>query len=170
MAAAGWLLPPIPRGAMARKEQRQEESLAKIAEAAIEESRMVLPGIQALFGFQLIACFNQGFRELPLGEQRLHYAAIVLITLAIAMIMAPVAYHRIVEQGSVSRFFVQYISWMVAAAMVPLMVALCLDIYLIGTVILTERWAGAVMAGALLLVFAGLWFAFPFLMRQQERL
>jgi hypothetical protein len=37
-------------------------------------------------------------------------------------------------------------------------------------VILTERWAGAVMAGALLLVFAGLWFAFPFLMRQQERL
>jgi hypothetical protein len=40
MAAGGWLLPPIPRGAMAKKEQRQEESLAKIAEAAIEESRM----------------------------------------------------------------------------------------------------------------------------------
>lgn len=153
-----------------QKEQRQQESLEETAEAAIEESRMVLPGIQALFGFQLIACFNQGFHDLPPSQQRLHYAAIVLITLAISMIMAPAAYHRMVEQGSVSRFFVQYLSWMVAAAMLPLMVALCLDVYIIGIVILTESWAAAVIAGALLLVFAGLWFAFPIIMRIQERM
>jgi len=30
-----------------------------MAMAAIEEARMVLPGIQALFGFQLIAAFNE---------------------------------------------------------------------------------------------------------------
>src|SRR5213078_3805203 len=29
----------------------------------LEECRMVLPGIQALFGFQLIAVFNSTFRE-----------------------------------------------------------------------------------------------------------
>ncbi|TLG71825.1 hypothetical protein [Methylocystis sp. B8] len=33
----------------------------KLARGAIEEARMVLPGIQALFGFQLIAVFNNRF-------------------------------------------------------------------------------------------------------------
>jgi hypothetical protein len=32
--------------------------------AAIEEARMVLLGIQALFGFQLIAAFNDNFKQL----------------------------------------------------------------------------------------------------------
>jgi hypothetical protein len=36
----------------------------KMAMAALEEARMVLPRIQALFGFQLIAAFNETFRQL----------------------------------------------------------------------------------------------------------
>ena len=126
---------------------------------------MVLPGIQTLFGFQLIAGFNQGFRQLPPLEQHLHYTALILTALAIAVIMAPAAYHRIVEQGSVSLFFVRLISWMIAVAMVPLAVALGLEVYVIGTVILGGRVAGAVIAGGLVAVFAVLWFAFPLAMR-----
>jgi Family of unknown function (DUF6328) len=45
----------------------------KMAREAIEEARMVLPGIQALFGFQLMAVFNQRFNELTAGEQLIHY-------------------------------------------------------------------------------------------------
>lgn len=151
------------------KHSEQQESLEQTARAAIEESRMVLPGIQALFGFQLIAVFNQGFRELGRVEQHLHYAALILVALAIGMIMAPAAYHRIVEEGSVSRFFVHFISWMVAAAMVPLMIALCLEVHLIGSIILDERWIGVAMAEALFVVFAGLWFVFPLARRGHDR-
>ena len=147
------------------KAARSEESLDKRAQAAIQESRMVLPGIQTLFGFQLIAGFNQGFRQLPPLEQHLHYIALILTALAIAVIMAPAAYHRIVEQGSVSLFFVRLISWMIAVAMVPLAVALGLEVYVVGTVILGGRVAGAVIAGGLVAVFAVLWFAFPLAMR-----
>ena len=35
-----------------------------MAREAIEEARMVLPGIQALFGFQFITVFNERFRQL----------------------------------------------------------------------------------------------------------
>ena len=56
-----------------KQEDLKREDLEKIAQVAIEESRMVLPGIQALFGFQLIAGFNQRFQELPGAEQSLHY-------------------------------------------------------------------------------------------------
>ena len=38
-----------------------KEPLEKVVEHLEEEARMILPGIQALFGFQLIAVFNQRF-------------------------------------------------------------------------------------------------------------
>ena len=50
-----------------------------IAQETIDEARMVLPGIQALFGFQLIAVFNERFRSLPQFEQTLHYAARMMV-------------------------------------------------------------------------------------------
>lgn len=82
--------------------------------------------------------------------------------------MAPAAYHRMVEQGSVSLFFVRLISWMIAVAMVPLAVALSLEVYVVGTVILGERAASAVIAGGVVSAFAALWFVFPFAMRCRQ--
>jgi Family of unknown function (DUF6328) len=137
----------------------------KLAMAAIEEARMVLPGIQALFGFQLIAAFNETFRQLEPLEQILHFVALIFVAVAIAIIMTPAAYHRLVERGSVSDFFVRLASWLVAAAMLPLMIALCIEVYLLGRVILHQEWICAAVAVFLLIVFSGLWFFFPFAMR-----
>lgn len=48
----------------------EKESLSKVASHILEECRMVLPGIQALFGFQLIVVFNSRFWEALTSEQR----------------------------------------------------------------------------------------------------
>jgi hypothetical protein len=141
------------------------EKAEKTATVAIEEARMVLPGIQALFGFQLIAAFNERFQELEPTEQILHFAALILVALAIAIIMTPAAYHRLVERGSISDFFVQLASWLIAAAMFPLMVALCIEVYLVGRVIVQQQWICVAISAALAVVFAGLWYVFPFTMR-----
>jgi hypothetical protein len=71
-------------------EEDESESLETEVEQALEEARMVLPGIQALFGFQLIAVFNQRFDQ-ALGEpgKRLHLGAVVLTAIALGLIMAP---------------------------------------------------------------------------------
>ncbi len=77
------------------QDDREKLPLSKAAEYLLDECRMVLPGIQALFGFQLVAVFNEGFHHyLSSGEQRLHLLAIVLIAIAIAFAMAPAALHR----------------------------------------------------------------------------
>lgn len=123
---------------------------------------MVLPGIQALFGFQLIAAFNERFHQIEPADQILHFSALVLISLAIAIIMTPAAYHRIVEQGPVSSFFVRLASWLIAAAMIPLMIALCLEVYVVGHLILASQSISILVAASLLLIFSGLWFVFPF--------
>jgi hypothetical protein len=112
-----------------------------------------------------VAIFNQGFARLPDAEQHLHFAALVLVTISIAMLLAPAAYRRIVERGTVTLAFARLAAWLVAAALVPLMVALCLEVYLVGALVLSERWASAVIAGALLLVFVALWLAFPLVVR-----
>ena len=78
-------------------ESREELPLSKAAEYLIEECRMVLPGIQALFGFQMIAVFNQRFRELPGSLQIVHLAATGLVALAAGLVMTPAAYHRTAE-------------------------------------------------------------------------
>jgi hypothetical protein len=137
------------------------EKTEKMAMAAIEEARMVLPGIQALFGFQLIAAFNETFRRLEPPEQLLHFFSLVLVALAIAIIMTPAAYNRLVERGSLSTFFVQLASWLIAAAMLPLMIALCVEIYLLGRLILHRQWISIAVAIFLLIIFSGLWYVFP---------
>jgi len=141
--------------------KKADQQTEKMAREAIEEARMVLPGIQALFGFQLMAVFNQRFNELGEGEQLIHFLAVLLIALSIGLIMTPAAYHRQVEPGSVSGFFVRLASRLVTIAMLPLAVALCLEVYLLGGVILGDRTASFLVAGMLMLIFAGLWYVFP---------
>ena len=123
---------------------------------------MVLPGIQTLFGFQLIAVFNSTFSEkLSSFEQRLHLTAICLVVVAIALVMAPAAYHR--QQGAkiVTNDFVVTATWLLLLSMFPLMIALCLDFYLIARLVLNRPLFSAVLSSLLLLVFAVLWFVFP---------
>ena len=122
---------------------------------------MVLPGIQALFGFQLIAVLNPLFFErLDVSQQRLHLAAIGLVALAIGLIMAPAAYHRQTGPHEVSETFVTLAGRLVLWSLGPLALGICLDFYLVGFVILQSQWV-ALLAAGLLLVFAALWWALP---------
>ena len=67
---------------------------------------MVLPGIQALFGFQLIAVFNDGFaQKLSTVQQQIHFVSIVLTVIAIALVMTPAALHRQIDPLAVTRRF-----------------------------------------------------------------
>jgi hypothetical protein len=44
---------------------KEKESLKEEMTSVIEEARMVIPGVQALFGFQTMAVFNVRFEGLP---------------------------------------------------------------------------------------------------------
>ncbi len=137
-------------------------SLDSAASDILEECRMVLPGIQALFGFQLIAVFNQGFAEkLSHPEQMVHLAALLLTALAMALVMTPAALHRMSEPKAVSERFVWMASNMVLAGMLPLALAIGLDAYLVASIIARSDLVGVVVAVLLVLVFGGLWLLLP---------
>ena len=141
--------------------QVHRESLEEEATHATDEARMVLPGVQAVLGFQLIAVFNQRFELFSPGEQVLHLGAFLLVGLAMGLIMTPAAYHRQVERGVVTRRFVDLTSTLLTLAMMPLIAGLSIDAYLIARLILDQRTEAAVVAAVLAMVLAGLWFALP---------
>ncbi|HYD04121.1 MAG TPA: DUF6328 family protein, partial [Reyranella sp.] len=71
------------------------------------EARMLLPGVQAFMGFQLMAVFNQRFEEFSAGEQATHFVAFLLVTLTMGLLMAPAAYHRQAERCMVTERFIK---------------------------------------------------------------
>jgi len=152
------------------KEQTQVESLEQEANHVIEEARMILPGIQALFGFQLIAVFNGRFSaDLLPSEQRLHLIAIVLVTLSIVLIMSPAAYHRQAERGLISRYFVDHSSRLLTWAMAPLMLTIIMEIYIVARLILQSVQLSFLIAATLFVLFGWKWFVFPRVKARQRR-
>ena len=150
--------------AMSHRAQTEEkrESLSEAFSHLLEECRMVLPGIQALFGFQLIAVFNQAFwTQLQSAEQMLHFLCIGLVGLSIALVMTPAAYHRQAEPLSVSQKILTLSSRVLFWSMVSLMVALAGEFYIIGELVLGSRRGSAAISLALLAVFSALWFGLP---------
>ena len=114
---------------------KETEPLSSVVDHLLEECRMVLPGIQALFGFQLIAVFNQSFWDrLTHTEQVVHFVALSVVAVAIALVMTPAAYHRQTERETVSRGFVRLTSRLLLWSMFPLLTGICLDFYLISKV------------------------------------
>jgi hypothetical protein len=143
-------------------EGRQELKLSEAGQMLLDECRMILPGIQAIFGFQLIAVFNNRFKE-DLGpfEQELHMLALALVALAAAIIMTPAAYHRQHEQRHISSAFIRLSSRLLLASMLPLAAGLAIDFYLIARMILGAGGHAPLVAGAVFTVLAFLWFVFP---------
>ena len=147
----------LPKG-----QATEELPLSKAAQLILDESRMLLPGIQALFGFQLIAVFNQAFSEkLTPFEQRLHLLAIGLVVLTTIIIMTPAAYHRQMEVKEVTDSFVHMASRLMLISMLPLSVSISLDFFLVSRLILGNTVIASVIAWVSWVLFILVWIVVP---------
>ncbi len=142
-------------------EERERLALKDETQTSVEEARMVLPGIQALFGFQLIAVFNQRFTELSSAMQLVHLASIGFVTLAIAFVMAPAAYDRIAERGWVSRHFINLTSRLLSCAMGMLMVGLALEVALVVNMVIQSSLLSGLVGALVVVLMGSLWFVMP---------
>ena len=135
---------------------------AKI-EQLLTEARVILPGAQALFGFQLAIVLTQAFEQLPSHSRIIHASSILLVALAVVLLMAPAAYHRIVYSGEDTPDMHRVGSVLVTAATVPLALGLTGDIYVVITKISGSYITGSGAAAVGLAFLVGLWHAYPLL-------
>jgi hypothetical protein len=150
------------------QEESEKETLKEEMGRIVEEARMVLPGIQALFGFQTIAVFNERFKSLPMYVQDCHVAALAMVVIAIALIMMPAAYHRLAEPGCVSRHAIKVSSRSICYALAPLAAALALDVFVVLHAVTESLAVSATGAGAAFAILIALWFVYPLYSRHHR--
>ena len=156
-------------GSAADNNQSQVVPLKDSVQFALEEARMIIPGIQALFGFQLMAVFNEGFETaLEPAQRAAHLLALLLVTIACALVMAPAAYHRQAEQGCVSVGLLKLASRLIGLGLMPLMLGISLDVYVVAYAVTQHNALSAGLGALSFAVFGGLWFALPRLSRDRH--
>jgi len=144
-----------------RMNKREKSSLEDKIQTLLTESRVILPGAQALLGFQLAAMLADKFETLPQHLKQVHLTGLLLIAVAIILLIAPAAYHRLAADGEPREDVDAFGAKAVLGALVPLALALCGDLYIVVAMESgSDRWA-LLLALAALAGFLLLWGAFP---------
>jgi hypothetical protein len=135
----------------------------------LTEGRLILPGAQALLGFQFLAVLSEAFERLPVTSRGAHIAALVAITIAVILLMSPACYHRIVAAGDPRPDVARYAVRAILAALVPLGLGLAADLYVVARLVLDSVPAALALAGAMIVGTGGLWFVWPLALRRARR-
>lgn len=126
----------------------------------IEEARCILPGLQAVFGFQTIAVFNERFTELATYAQVCHLVGLCLLVMAMGMLMTPAVYNR-AQHGRATSRMLRISRKSIRGGLIPLAVGLSLDMLTVMSLATDSLALSIVAAVASLLLFVGLWHLLP---------
>jgi hypothetical protein len=157
------------RAAAAQADAVEDTPLHTRIEQMLTEARVILPGVQALLGFQLAIVLTESFERLPASSKLLHGLALGCVAVSIILLMTPAAYHRIVYAGEDTPEFLRIGGALVAAATVPLALGLVGDAYVVFTKITDSATFGTAAALLVLVLLAGLWYAYPAAARRGQR-
>src|SRR5215213_1386725 len=128
---------------------------------------MLVLGSQVLLGFQFRSFFEPAFVKLPPSSQYLKAAALGLMLVAVGLLLAPGAYHRIVERGEDTHALHRFTTGLMDYALLPFAAALGLDVYVSFGRVLGAGASAAAGVGACVLALV-LWYALT-LKRKAER-
>lgn len=149
-----------------RSAMREHTKLHDKIDYALTEARVMLPGAQALLGFQLLVILTKAFETLPDSARVVHFVALACVALAIVLLIAPAAIHRIAFDGEDDERFLRLASRLVTVALIPLALGISTELYVATTRLLpgssVPLWTGAIGLGCLL----GLWYVVPFALRE----
>jgi hypothetical protein len=138
-----------------------ETPLKTKIEQMLTEARVIIPGGQALLGFQFVVTLNQSFQELPMALQYVHAAALCAVALAVVLLMTPAALHRIAFHGEDDAAFFRIGSALVVSAVAPLAIGISGDIALVFYKVTGSRdWSATAGIGTAC-VLLGVWLAYP---------
>ena len=141
-------------------------SLSTKVEQVLTEARVIIPGAQALLGFQFVAMLTNAFDELPEASKIVHAIALGLVATNVIMLMTPAALHRLSFDGADSEGFVRAASALVIAAPLFLAAGISAESYVVLGKVTDSKIAAAGYAAASFLVLMALWYVFPLIIRR----
>jgi hypothetical protein len=136
--------------------ERDDRNLAEL----LQELRVAGLGVQMIFGFLLALPFTNRFTALGAGQRTLYVATLLLAAVATALLVGPVAYHRLVFRRHLKRHLVRAANVMAILGLAT--VGLTVSAAVLLVVSYVARGLPAALIGVFVVcLFAGLWFVFP---------
>jgi len=155
----------LPYGTDHMPIEEKPTPLSTRIEQLLTEARVIIPGAQALLGFQLTVTLTRAFEQLPASSRLIHVGALCAVALSVVLLMTPAALHRISFAGEDTAALLKLGSWLVLAATVPLAIGIAGDLYVASAKAAESRVLGATIALAAFLILVGLWYVLPLLIR-----
>jgi hypothetical protein len=136
--------------------KKKDEEMRNI----IEEARVILPGLQAVFGFQTAAVFSTRFISLADYAKVCHLFGLMLIVVAMAMLMTPAVYYR-AKRGDATSHMIEVSRKTLRGALIPMSLGFSLDMLTVMS-LATDALVFSIGAAVVtLIVFVGFWYVIP---------
>jgi hypothetical protein len=153
--------------AVASRSQEKAKRLTRNLNELLQELRVTQTGVQILTGFLLTLPFTTRFPDLDQVQKMAYLGVLVGSVLATGLIIAPVAFHRVLFRQGEREWIVNAANRSARSGLVALALTTSGVVWLVFDLV-TNR-AAAHTAGALSAVFfAGLWGVLPVLSRRVD--
>lgn len=147
------------------RDESEAERLDRNLGELLQELRVAGLGVQVLFGFLLSLPFTNRFARLSHGQRDLYLVSLVLAAVATALLLGPVAYHRLVFRRGQKEALVRAASVMAIGGLVTVGLAMSSAVLLVTTSVISALPA-ALITAFVACMFGALWFAFPLTRRR----
>ncbi|WP_173155535.1 DUF6328 family protein [Phytohabitans suffuscus] len=145
------------------RKERYERNFADL----LQELRVAQTGVQILFAFLLTLPFSSGFERVTPFQKDVYVVALLAAAGAAAMLIAPVAYHRVLFQRGRKAELVWSAHRLASGGLVFMLVAMVSAVLLITDFIL-DRWVACLLSAVTGVWFVLLWLVLP-LLRRDDR-
>jgi hypothetical protein len=149
-----------------REESQAERDDRNLGEL-LQELRVATLGVQVLFGFLLSLPFTTRFSKLSHGQRDLYLASLVFAGVAIALLLGPVAYHRLVFRRGQKEGLVRAASVMAIGGLAAVGLAILAAVLLV-TSFVASALTSALITAFIVVLFGTLWLAFPLARRREH--
>jgi hypothetical protein len=133
----------------------------------LEEIRVMIPGVEILFGFLIVLPF-QAADQIDGYERLLYLGAFLAVSAAMALMVGPTVHHRLRFRELDKERWVFRSNRMVIAASILLAVGISLTVYLVVQTLMGGRVA-ALIAAINAAWFTWFWFGLPLLRKARGR-
>jgi hypothetical protein len=134
----------------------------------LQELRVAETGVQILFAFMLSIAFQQRFQSIDDLQRTIYVITLLCCTVSIALLVAPVAFHRVVFRHGLKDELVAITNRLALAGTSFLLLAVLGGVLLILDYVVGRGFAAAVTT-VLAALFIGLWILLPLSRLREEK-
>jgi hypothetical protein len=142
--------------------ERDDRNLIEL----LQELRVAGLGVQVLFGFLLALPFTSRFAQLSHPQRGLYVVSVVLAATSTALLLGPVAYHRLVFRQHQKEQLVKDANIMAILGLAAVGLAVSAAVLLVLSYVV-KGLPAVIITVFVVCLFAGLWFGLPLARRRR---